>query len=149
MTLERNWCRCLAVGDETGSGMMRDVERLPPLGALPLTRHLFPIPLQITCSLFGPQNTIFSLWVMFGRSPSFPCCARCFPCPRRQTPAAPGLCRAERSQDTLMHVREHRPGVNTPFLIQDCCSWRWGGRKKKTLCSFECRSKEIRCVNPY
>lgn len=109
--------------------MMGDVERLPLLGALPLTRHLFPIPLQMTCSPFGPQNTIFSLWVMFGRSSSFPWCARCFLCPRCQTPAAPGLCGAERSQDTLMHVREHRPGVNTPFLIQDCCSW--GGEEKK------------------
>lgn len=83
-------------------GVMGDVERLPALGALPLTRHLFPIPLQITYSLLGPQNTVFSLWVVFGRIPSFPRCARCFPCPCCQTLAVPGLCRAEHSQDTLM-----------------------------------------------
>lgn len=36
-------------------GVMGDVERLPALGALPLTRHLFPIPLEITYSLLAPK----------------------------------------------------------------------------------------------
>lgn len=116
MTLERNWCRCLAAGDETGRGGDGDVERLPPLGALPLTRHLFPIPLQATCSLFGPQNTVFSLDNVW-KEPFFSVL-----CPRRQTPAAPGPCRAEQCQDTLVHIREHRPGVTAPSLIPDCWS---------------------------
>lgn len=143
MTLERSWCRCLAVGDETGHGGEGDVERLPPLGALPLTRHLFPIPLQATCSPSGPPPkycflSLGNVW----KEPFFPML-----CPHCQTPAAPGLCRAEQPQDTLVHSREHRPGVNAPFLIPDCWS-RWGEGKKQTLCSVECRSKEIRCANP-
>lgn len=105
MTLERSWCRCLAVGDETGSGVMGDVERLPPLGALPLTGHLFPIPLQITCSLSGPQNTVFFLWVMFGGSPSFPWCALLLPVPALPNP---GSARAEQGRAFPGHSDAHQ-----------------------------------------
>lgn len=51
-------------------------------------------------------------------------------CPHCQTPAVPGLCRAGQPQDTLVHIREHRPGVSTPFLTQTAGD---EGRKEKKI----------------
>lgn len=48
MPLERDWCRCLAIGDESGGRMTaRDAERFfPPTRTLPITRGLFSTPPQ-------------------------------------------------------------------------------------------------------
>lgn len=101
-----------------------DVERLPPLGALPLARHLFPIPLQATCSLFDPPKYCFLCLGDVRKEPLFPML-----CPHCQTPAVPGLCRAEQPQDNPgAHQRAQtwcqRP-IPQPRLLQ-----LRGGRKK-------------------
>lgn len=104
------------------------MERLPPLGALPLTRHLFPIPLQATCSPSGPpENTVFSLWVMFGRSPSSPCCAHI--AKPRQCPG----CAGQSSPRTPWCTAESTDLVSTPHSSSQTAA-RGGGKEKNKPC---------------